>query len=60
MKPRFRRKIPVAPTTKKPKIVLKMSLPSAAEVLTDGAGKEKDHDHGRRDPDRTIQIRVVV
>ena len=46
-------------TTKKPKVVLEMSLSSATEVLTDGAGKEKDHDHSRRDPGRTIKIRVA-
>lgn len=37
-----------------------MLLARAGQVLADGAGEEEDDDDGRRDPERSVQVRVAL
>jgi len=37
-----------------------MPLAQPREILADGTRHEQDHHHGRRDPERPVQVRVAV
>lgn len=41
-------------------VVLEVFLALGRELVADGPREEEDHHHGRRDPERPVQVRVAV